>query len=53
VTKLFTAISLMQLFDEGRFEPQVPLSKYLPWFQIKSKFRAITGHDFLTHTAGL
>jgi D-alanyl-D-alanine carboxypeptidase len=53
VTKSFTAISLMQLFDEGRFEPQAPLSKYLPWFQIKSKFRAITGHDILTHTAGL
>jgi CubicO group peptidase (beta-lactamase class C family) len=53
VTKSFTAISLMQLFDEGRFDPQAPLSKYLPWFQVKSKFRAITGHDILTHTAGL
>ena len=40
VTKSFTAISLMQLFDEGRFEPQAPVSKYLPWFQVKSKFRA-------------
>jgi D-alanyl-D-alanine carboxypeptidase len=46
-------MSLMQLFDEGRFDPRAPLSKYLPWFQVKSKFCAITGHDILTHTAGL
>jgi CubicO group peptidase (beta-lactamase class C family) len=53
VTKSFTAISLMQLFDEGHFDPQAAVSKYLPWFQVESKFRAITGHDILTGTAGL
>ena len=53
VTKSFTAISLMELFDEGRFDPQEPVSKYLPWFAVKSKYRAITGHDLLTHTSGL
>jgi len=53
VSKSFAAISLMQLFDEGRFDPQAPLTKYLPWFEIKSRFRPITGHDILTHTAGL
>ena len=53
VTKSFTAISLMQLFDEGRFDPQDPVAKYLPWFAVKSKYRAITGHDLLTHTSGL
>jgi len=53
VSKSFTAIALMQLFDEGRFDPLAPVSKYLPWFSTKSKFRPITGHDLLTHTAGL
>jgi CubicO group peptidase (beta-lactamase class C family) len=53
VTKSFTAISLMELFDEGRFDPQQPVAKYLPWFALKSKYRTITGHDLLTHTAGL
>jgi D-alanyl-D-alanine carboxypeptidase len=53
VTKSFTAICLMQLHDEGRFDPQAPVSKYLPWFSVKSKYRDITGHDLLTHTSGL
>src|SRR5262249_38082030 len=53
VTKSFTAIPLMQLFDEGRFDPQEPISRYLPWFAVKSEYRAITGHDLLTHTSGL
>jgi len=53
VSKSFTAIALMQLSDEGRFDPQAPVSKYLPWFEVKSRFRPITGHDLLTHTAGL
>ena len=53
VSKSFTAISLMELFDEGRFDPQEPVTRYLPWFAIKSKYRPITGHDLLTHTAGL
>jgi D-alanyl-D-alanine carboxypeptidase len=53
VSKSFTAIALMQLSDEGRFDPQAPVAKYLPWFEVKSKFRPITGHDLLTHTAGL
>jgi D-alanyl-D-alanine carboxypeptidase len=53
VTKSFTAICLMQLYDEGRFDPEAPVNKYLPWFSVKSKYRAITGHDLLSHTSGL
>jgi D-alanyl-D-alanine carboxypeptidase len=53
ITKSFTAITLMQLMDEGRFDPQAPITKYLPWFEVKSKFAPITGHHLLTHTAGI
>lgn len=53
ISKSFTAIALMQLFDEGRFDPQAPISKYLPWFEIKSRYGPIKGHHLLTHTAGL
>jgi D-alanyl-D-alanine carboxypeptidase len=53
VSKSFTAIALMELLDEGRFDPQAPVTKYLPWFAMKSKYRPITGHDLLTHTSGL
>jgi len=53
ISKSFTAIALMQLFDEGRFDPSAPITTYLPWFTVKSSYRPITGHHLLTHTAGL
>lgn len=53
ISKSFTAIALMQLADEGRFDPQQPATRYLPWFETASKFGPITGHHLLTHTAGL
>jgi CubicO group peptidase (beta-lactamase class C family) len=53
VTKSFTAIALMQLMEEGKFDPQEPVTRYLPWFRVKSKYRAIRSHDLLTHTAGI
>lgn len=53
ISKSFTAIALLQLEAEGRFDPRQPITAYLPWFSIKSSFRPITGQDLLTHTAGL
>ncbi|HKC70817.1 MAG TPA: serine hydrolase domain-containing protein, partial [Terriglobales bacterium] len=53
ISKSFTAISLLQLKEQGKFDPQQPITRYLPWFSIHSKYRPITGHDVMTHTAGL
>lgn len=53
ISKSFTAIALLQLRQEGRFDPQAPVSRYLPWFRIHSRFAPITGHHLLTHTAGI
>jgi CubicO group peptidase (beta-lactamase class C family) len=53
VSKSFTAIALLQQRDAGRFDPQAPITKYLPWFSIKSRFGPIAGHHLLTHTAGI
>jgi len=53
ISKSFTAIALMQLADEGRFDPQAPIATYLPWFSVKSSYGPITGHHLLTHTAGI
>ena len=53
VSKSFTAIALMQLAQEGKFDPHAPITKYLPWFEVRSKFAPITGHHLLTHTSGL
>jgi CubicO group peptidase (beta-lactamase class C family) len=53
ISKSFTSIALLQLMEQGRFDPQQPITKYLPWFSVHSKHRPITGHDVLSHTAGL
>ncbi len=53
ISKSFTAIALLQLADEGRFDPGRPVQKYLPWFTPVSRWRPVTGHDLLTHTSGL
>ena len=53
LSKSFTAITLLQLADEGRFDPASPIARYLPDFHPRSAFPAITGHALLTHTSGL
>jgi CubicO group peptidase (beta-lactamase class C family) len=53
ISKSFTAIALMQLRDSGRFDPAQPVRRYLPWFTPATRWRPVTGHDLLTHTAGL
>ena len=44
ISKSFTAIALMQMSDEGRFDPDAPIIDYLPDFHPRSKFAPITGH---------
>ncbi|HEY7097981.1 MAG TPA: serine hydrolase domain-containing protein [Terriglobales bacterium] len=53
ISKSFTVISLLQLHEQGKFDPKQPITKYLPWFSVHSKYTPITGHDIMTHTAGL
>ena len=53
ISKSFTAIALLQEREKGRFDPQAPIVRYLPWFKVRSRFAPITGHHLLTHTAGL
>src|SRR6266542_3811176 len=47
ISKSFVALSLMQLREEGKFDPAKPITTYLPWVRIESKFAPITGHDLL------
>jgi D-alanyl-D-alanine carboxypeptidase len=53
ISKSFVAICLLQLHDEGKLDLHKPVTEYLPWFRIDSKFKPITTHDLLTHGAGL
>ena len=53
IGKSFTSLILMQLYEEGRFNPQAPIQSYLPWLEIRNGGEAVTGHHLLTHTGGL
>jgi D-alanyl-D-alanine carboxypeptidase len=53
ISKSFLAITLLQMADEGRFDPDAPIARYLPGFQPRSSYPPITGHALLTHTSGL
>jgi CubicO group peptidase (beta-lactamase class C family) len=52
VTKLFTAVAVMQLVERGAIDLDAPVQRYLPEFsgQLKSK---VTVRHLLTHTSGL
>lgn len=53
IGKTFTAIALLQLHEEGRLGLDEPLTRYLPWFEVRSTHAPITIHHLLTHTSGL
>jgi len=53
ISKSFTSISLLQLGEQGKFDPRQPITKYLPWFSIHSNYTAVTGHDVMSHSSGL
>ena len=55
-SKLFTATAVMQLREQGKLRLDDPVSKYLPWFQVKSAESddpPITIEELLTHSSGL
>ena len=53
ITKSFTALGLMNLWDKGVFDPKKPVVDYLPWFSVQSEFEPIAAHHLLSHTAGI
>ena len=56
ISKLFTAIALMQQWEQGKVALDSPISDYLPWAQLADDPREsvpITLRGALTHSAGL
>jgi CubicO group peptidase (beta-lactamase class C family) len=54
-TKAMTAAAIGMLVDEGKLSWDDPVTKHLPWFQLRDPFvtREVTLRDLLTHRAGL
>ncbi len=56
MTKIPTAIAIMQLQEQGKLNLDDEVKKYLPWFEVKyssSASPAITIRNLLQHTSGL
>jgi CubicO group peptidase (beta-lactamase class C family) len=56
ISKLFTAIAIMQLRDRGKLDLDDNISEHLPWFNIEQthpKSAPVTIRSLLTHSSGL
>jgi CubicO group peptidase (beta-lactamase class C family) len=56
ITKVFTALAMMQLRDAGKLNLDDPIEKYLPEFKIKSRSpdaRPVTFRQVASHYSGL
>ncbi|OKH35741.1 hypothetical protein NIES2119_19800 [[Phormidium ambiguum] IAM M-71] len=53
ISKSFTSIALLQLYEAGQLDLHAPVTQYLPWFGVKSIYEPITIHHLLSHTAGI
>lgn len=56
ISKLFTAIAIMHLYDAGKLRLDDKIADLLPWFNIKQRYEEsgpITVRSLLTHSSGL
>src|SRR5215471_14271443 len=54
VTKPFVATCVMQLWEQGKVDLDVPVIKYVPYFRLSDpRYREISVRQMLTHTSGM
>ena len=55
IGKTFTAVTTLQLVDEGRIDLHAPVARYLPWFAVPQPagHAPITVAHLLSHTSGI
>jgi len=55
ITKSFTALAVMQLFEAGKIDLDAPVQTYLPWFELADKDASamITVRHLLNQTTGI
>lgn len=56
ISKLFTAVAIMKLYDEGKVRLDDKVSDILPWYNLEQNFPEsgpITVRSVLTHSSGL
>jgi len=53
ISKGFTAIALLKEREAGHLDLDAPVTEYLPWFEVRSRFAPITIHHLLSHSSGI
>jgi CubicO group peptidase (beta-lactamase class C family) len=53
ITKVFTAVAVLQLAQQGKLALGDTISKYLPDYSNKAVSEKVTIHQLLTHTSGI
>lgn len=55
ITKVFTALAIMQLVEQGKIDLDAPIQTYLPKITINNRFNkgTVTVRNMLTHHSGL
>lgn len=56
ISKLFTSVAIMKLYDEGKIRLDDKISDILPWYNLEQKFPEsgpITVRNILSHSSGL
>ena len=52
ITKVFTAVQVLTLVEDGLLDLNAPIAEYLPEFGVRGK-ETITAHHILTHSSGI
>lgn len=53
MSKIYTAVSVLQLVQQGRLGLSEPIGRYLPDYPDKKAAQLVTPHHLLTHTSGV
>ena len=51
ITKMFTAVAALQLYEQGKIALKTPIGEYLPEYPNETVRNNVTVHQLLTHTS--
>jgi len=53
ISKSFAAVVALQEVEKGKLDLHAPVTDYVPWFEVRTRYGPITTQHLLTHTSGL
>ena len=53
ISKTFGAVVALQAYEAGLLDLYAPVTEYLPWFEVRSRYGPILIHHLLSHSSGL